>query len=51
MLASVTIAPERMWRVTSDLVLAFFAQHLDGITSALLDGDTTAHPEVSFGAP
>ena len=25
MLASVTIAPERMWRVTSDLVLAFFA--------------------------
>ena len=34
MLASVTIAPERMWRVTSDLVLAFFAQHLDGIASA-----------------
>ena len=51
MLAAVTIAPERMWRVTSDLVLAFFAEHLDGIASALLDGDTSSHPEVRFGAP
>ena len=51
MLAAVTIAPERMWRVTSDLVLAFFAQHLDGVASPLLDGDTSSHPEVRFGAP
>ncbi len=51
MLAAVTIAPERMWRVTSDLVLAFFAEHLDGVASPLLDGDTSSHPEVRFGAP
>jgi hypothetical protein len=30
MLAATTIAPQRMWRVTSDAVLAFFAKHLDG---------------------
>lgn len=51
MLAAVTIDPERMWRVTFDLVLAFFAEHLDGIASPLLAGDTGSHPEVRFGAP
>jgi pimeloyl-ACP methyl ester carboxylesterase len=51
MLAAVTIAPERMWRVTSDLVLAFFGEQLDGVESPLLDGDTGSHPEVRFGAP
>jgi predicted dienelactone hydrolase len=38
MLAATTIAPQRMWRVTSDAVLAFFAKHLDGRDTGLLDG-------------
>jgi len=32
-------------------VLAFFAEHLGGVESPLLDGDTSSHPEVRFGAP
>ena len=47
----VTTHAERRWRVTSDLVLAFFAEHLDGVASPLLAGDTSAHPEVTFGPP
>ena len=30
MLAATSIQPERMWRLTSDFLLAFFAEHLDG---------------------
>ena len=32
MLAATSIRPERMWRLTSDLLLAFFAEHLDGFS-------------------
>lgn len=49
MLAATTIAPERMWRVTSDAVLAFFAKHLDGRDTGLLDGPDPAYPELEFG--
>jgi Platelet-activating factor acetylhydrolase, isoform II len=49
MLAATTIAPERMWRVTSDAVLAFFAKHLDGRDTGLLDGSDPAYPELEFG--
>jgi predicted dienelactone hydrolase len=49
MLASATIGPERMWRITSDAVLAFFAKHLDGVDGALLDGPDPAYPEIAFG--
>jgi predicted dienelactone hydrolase len=45
-----TIEPERMWRVTSDLVLAFFNTHLHGTPAPLLDGPSPEYPEVQFVA-
>ena len=49
MLGQTTIDPTRMWRVTSDLLLAFFAEHRDGAAATL---DTVvAAPDVSVGAP
>jgi hypothetical protein len=49
MLAATTIDAGRMWRITSDLVLAFFARHFDGATTDLLDGPNPRHPEAAFG--
>lgn len=49
MLAATSIAPERMWRITSDAVLAFFAKHLDGRDTRMLDGPDPAYPELAFG--
>jgi predicted dienelactone hydrolase len=50
MLAATTIAPQRMWRVTSDAVLAFFAKHLDEVDGvSLLDGPDPAYPELAYG--
>ena len=43
-----TIEPERMWRVTSDLLLAFFDAHLNGNPAPLLDGPSPDYPEVRF---
>jgi dienelactone hydrolase len=43
-----TIEPERMWRVTSDLLLAFFNAHLNGTLAPLLDGPSREYPEVQF---
>ena len=51
MLARATIQPQRMWRITSDLLLAFFAQHLDGKPSPSTDQLSADYPEVVFGAP
>ncbi len=51
MLAATTIRPERMWRLTSDLLLAFFAEHLDGFSDPV-DGLAAAEqPELSIGPP
>jgi dienelactone hydrolase len=49
MLAATTIDARRMWRITSELVLAFFARHFDGATTDLLDGPNPQHPEAAFG--
>jgi len=43
-----TIEPDRMWRVTSDLLLAFFDRHLNGTPAPLLDGPSPEYPEVQF---
>jgi predicted dienelactone hydrolase len=43
-----TIEPERMWRLASDLLLAFFNSHLLGNAAPLLDGPSPAYPEVQF---
>jgi hypothetical protein len=50
MLAATSIAPERMWRITSDLLLAFFGRHLSAEPAPLLDDPTAVYPEVLVGA-
>jgi pimeloyl-ACP methyl ester carboxylesterase len=51
MLSATDIAPERMWRIVGDLVLAFFARHLGGVWSDLLDQPGPSYPEVTPGPP
>ena len=50
-LAAAAIDSERMWRVTCDYLLAFFARHLTGEPAPLLDGPSPDYPEVVFGSP
>ena len=50
-LAPAAIDGERMWRITCDYLLAFFAKHLDGASAPLLDGPSPGYPEVTFGPP
>jgi dienelactone hydrolase len=45
------IEPQRMWRITCDLLLAFFARHLRGAASPLLDGLADKYPELTIGPP
>jgi hypothetical protein len=40
-----------MWRITCDVLLAFFARHLDHSAALLLDGPSGDYPELTFGAP
>jgi predicted dienelactone hydrolase len=49
MLSATTIDAQRMWRITSDLVLAFFAKHLSGTDAPLLDGASSVYPEIALG--
>jgi dienelactone hydrolase len=52
MLAATSIEPRRMWRITCDLLLAFFATHLgEAATQPLLHGPSGDYPELSFGSP
>jgi predicted dienelactone hydrolase len=52
MQAATSIQPQRMWRVTCDLLLAFFGHHLDQPTiPPLLAGPSGDYPELTFGAP
>ena len=45
------IGGRRMWRVTSDYLLAFFDRHLNDASAPLLDDPSPEHPEVVLGAP
>jgi predicted dienelactone hydrolase len=46
------IEPQRMWRVTCDLMLAFFAKHLTGAAATSpLDGLVAEYPELTIGPP
>ena len=45
------IQPHRMWRITCDLLLAFFAKHLNGAAAPLLDGPADDYPELTVGPP
>jgi predicted dienelactone hydrolase len=47
-LGGATIAPDRMWRVTSDVLLAFFDRHLNGSPAPLLAGPSAKYPEIKF---
>jgi hypothetical protein len=53
MLATAQIEPRRMWRITCDMLLAFFAHHLDqaAATPPVLAGPSGAYPELTFGPP
>lgn len=51
LLAGTTVAPERMWRVTSDVLLAFFDAYVKGGAQPLLAGSSPAYPEVVRGTP
>jgi pimeloyl-ACP methyl ester carboxylesterase len=50
-LAATRIEPQRMWRITCDLLLAFFATHLNGALTPLLDGLAANYPELTVGPP
>jgi dienelactone hydrolase len=45
------IQPHRMWRITCDLLLAFFARHLNGAAAPLLDRPAADFPELTAGPP
>jgi predicted dienelactone hydrolase len=52
MLAATRIEPRRMWRITCDVLLAFFATHLDGKAAPpLLSGPSADYPELRYGLP
>jgi len=51
MVAATSIDPMRMWRITSDLLAAFFDRHIRGAAAPLLDDPGTAYPEVRLGSP
>lgn len=51
MLAATQIQPRRMWRITCDVLLAFFARHLDQAAGLILEGPSGDYPELTFGAP
>jgi dienelactone hydrolase len=50
-LDAIKIKPDRMWRVTCDLLLAFFARHLNDAPAPLLDGPAADYPELTAGPP
>jgi dienelactone hydrolase len=50
-LAAANIEPQRMWRITCDLLLAFFAMHLNSGSAPLLDGLADNYPELTVGPP
>jgi hypothetical protein len=52
MLAATRIDPRRMWRVTCDVLLAFFATHLEHEPAPpLLRGPSDDYPELRYDAP
>jgi hypothetical protein len=50
-LPTAAIDPTRAWRITSDLLLAFFAQHVLGRSGPSLDSVIASSPEVESGPP
>jgi hypothetical protein len=50
-IALASIDRRRAWRITCDLLLAFFARHLAGAPAPLLDDPGAAYPEVWSGPP
>jgi hypothetical protein len=50
MLATASIQLRRTWRITSDLLLAFFARHLEQEPSPSIDQISRDYPEVVFRA-
>ena len=51
MLGATSIGPERMWRLTSDLLLAFFAEHLHDSDDPTCGAPPAPRPELVLGPP
>ena len=51
MLAATKIEPARMWRITCDVLLAFFATHLNNAPVPPLLTGPSDYPELTYGAP
>lgn len=49
LLAATHIDPYRMWRLTSDLLLAFFDRHVNGAKTPPLDALSSQYPELRIG--
>ena len=50
-LEATKIQPQRMWRITCDLMLAFFDKYLNGATATVLGGPADEYPELTIGPP
>jgi dienelactone hydrolase len=48
-LDAIKIEPNRMWRLTCDLLLAFFGRHLNGAAAPVLDSPAKNYPELIVG--
>jgi len=52
MLAATSIEPRCMWRITCDVLLTFFATHLQQAAAPpLLEEPSDDYPELAFGVP
>jgi hypothetical protein len=52
MLAATALEPRRIWRITCDVLLAFFGRHLNGAAhESVLDAALADYPELTFGPP
>ena len=51
MLATTSIDAELMWRITTELLLGFFGETLDGPPSQAFDEVAGRYPVVTVGAP
>ena len=49
--AATRIDPRRMWRVPCDVLLAFFATHLEHEPAPPAQGPSDDYPELRYDAP
>ena len=47
-IGATTIEAQRMWRITCDLLLAFFAEHVQDVEAPSLAAVAATYPEVTM---